>query len=176
MNSHFHFIITGPECSGKTILSEALSKKYDTILVPEYSRAYLNLIRRPYLIEDLDKIALGQLSLEEEARSSGKLFSICDTDLTVLYIWSAYKYGEVSDLIENGLYSELDNKYYFLSYPDLKWEPDSLRENPHDRIELFNLYKKLLDELNVPYIIIVGDLNTRIAACHKIIQERGFIS
>ena len=175
MNSHIHFVITGPECSGKSGLSEALADQYDTILVPEYSRTYLTLIGRPYLMEDLDKIALGQLSLEEEAFNSDKSFSICDTDLTVMYIWSAYKYGDGSNLIEEGLYSHIENKYYFLCYPDLQWVPDPLRENPEDRIELFQLYEKLLKELSVPYTILKGPLEDRLSVCNNIIAEKGLI-
>ena len=41
--------ITGPECVGKTTLSLALAKHYDTHVVSEYARTYLaNKLDDPY--------------------------------------------------------------------------------------------------------------------------------
>ena len=39
-------------------------------------------------------------------------------------------------------------KIDFIYYkPDIPWESDPLRENPYDRIKLFEIYKMELDNL-----------------------------
>ncbi len=172
---HFQFVFTGPESTGKTILSEGLSEETGRPMVPEYARTYLDLLNRAYIIKDLDNIAVGQLSLETEESLFDYDFSICDTDLTVIYIWSAFKYGQVSDIIEKGLYNNLSNKHYFLCYPDIPWEPDPQRENPNDREELYALYEKLLIELEAPYTVLKGSIEQRLNDCREFIIERGFI-
>jgi len=172
---HFQFVFTGPECTGKTIVSEGLSEETGRPMVYEYARVYLDLLNKPYIRKDLDNIAIGQLSLETEAGLFEYDFSICDTDLTVLYIWSAYKYGHVSAIIEEGLYNNLQNKHYFLCYPDLPWEPDPQRENPNDREELYDLYEKLLNELEASYTILKGSIEQRLNECRQLIIDRGFI-
>lgn len=172
---HFQFVFTGPESTGKTILSESISNESGRPIVHEYARVYLDLLNRPYTIKDLDNIAIGQLTLETEEGLFDSEFSICDTDMTVLYIWSAYRYGVVSPIIEEALYNNIENKFYFLCYPDLPWMPDPQRENPNDREELFDLYEKLLKELEVPYSVLKGSLEQRLIQCRQIITERGFI-
>jgi nicotinamide riboside kinase len=168
-------VFTGPECTGKTILSEGLSEESGRPMVPEYARVYLEILDKAYSIKDLDNIAIGQLSLETEESLFEYDFSICDTDLTVLYIWSAYKYGKVSDIIEEGMHNNLQNKHYFLCYPDIPWEPDPQRENPNDREELFDLYEKLLNELEVSYTVLKGSIEQRLDDCRQLILDRGFI-
>ena len=58
-------VFTGPECSGKTTLSNAIAKKLNAPLVKEYAREYLNNLNREYSYPDLLKIAKGQLKLEK---------------------------------------------------------------------------------------------------------------
>ena len=58
--------IIGPECTGKTELSKYLATRFKTEWVPEYARAYLNKLNRPYDQSDLTKIAHGQLRVEDE--------------------------------------------------------------------------------------------------------------
>jgi nicotinamide riboside kinase len=41
-----------------------------------------------------------------------------------------------------------------LCSPDIPWEPDPLRENPHDRDRLFQVYLAMLEKLRKPYAII----------------------
>ena len=59
-------VILGPECTGKTDLANFLASQYNTSWVPEYARAFLNKLNRPYEQSDLIKIAHGQIRLEEE--------------------------------------------------------------------------------------------------------------
>ena len=83
-------IITGPECSGKTTLSEGLSLHYNSLFNNEYARDYIKSLNRSYIIEDLLKIA--QKQWENEHNNLKQKFLICDTDLITIKIWSEYKF------------------------------------------------------------------------------------
>ena len=44
-----------------------------------------------------------------------------------------------------------------LCRPDIAWKPDPLRENRNNRMELFEMYLKELDDLRHRYYIIDGE-------------------
>ena len=58
--------VIGPECTGKSELSEFLAGYFKTDWAPEYARGYLNNLVRPYETHDLLAIARGQMRLEDE--------------------------------------------------------------------------------------------------------------
>jgi len=150
--------ITGPESSGKTTLSQSLSEHYNVAFIPEFARDYLEQIKGEYSQSDLDEIAQGQL---KTIVSSHNEIDICDSDFSVLEIWSNYKYGNVSDYIAELVKKELFD-LHILCTPDIPWEEDVLRENPDNRDELFEIYKKSLNKHNKNYIIVSGDHKNRI--------------
>ena len=151
-------VITGPESSGKTTLSQSLSEHFSVPFIPEYARSYLEKRGGEYTQSDLNEIAKGQL---ESITTSQNKIVICDTDFSVLEIWSQYKYGIVSESIQ-----ELVNQNLFdlhiLCTPDIPWEEDSLRENSDNRDQLFELYKESLNRHNKNFIIVSGEHKNRL--------------
>ena len=144
------FIVTGPESSGKTTMCKAISKYFKINYVDEYAREYLNNLNRSYNKPDLLKIAQFQKNLENKRRK----ITLLDTDLITIKIWSLYKYNSCDEWILNQIESQRSEKrFYFLCKPDVPWEDDPLRENPHNRDEIYNLYKTELENLNANYII-----------------------
>jgi len=150
--------LTGPESTGKTTLGHQLASKYNSKLVQEYAREYLK-SKSGYKREDLLKIAKGQYQSILDATSDGIVF--IDTDLLVVKIWSFEKYGECDSEIER-LYSSLKIDFYLLTYPDLAWKNDPLRESKNELLSLYRVYKRELDKVGVPYKVITGQGNTRL--------------
>ncbi len=148
-------VITGPESSGKTKLAEQLAEHFSTEWVPEYARAYIDELDRSYGKEDLLPIAKGQVAAEEEAATLPAPLIFLDTSLEVIKIWSEFRYGESDPWISEKLMERLHN-FYLLCRPDLPWEYDPQRKNPDDRQELFELYIKLLPEMQVPFAEVYG--------------------
>ena len=142
-------VFTGPESSGKTTTAQRISNLYSLPLVEEYARTYLNQFGQEYTFDDLKNITAGQLSDEKESHRDHS-FIICDTDLVTLEIWALEKF-ERSLNQKDELFGK---KHYFLCYPDIPWEPDPLRENPHDRFRLFDRYKSYLQELNASFTVL----------------------
>ena len=149
-------IVTGPESSGKTTLCKQLSEQFKILFTEEFSRKYIDNLDREYLQEDLVIIAKEQLKNEQLTRSNKQL-SLHDTDLITLKIWSEYKYGNCNDWITSQLEEQKQEKrFYFLCSPDIPWESDPQRENPHNRDELFEIYTVELEQLGHNYFILEG--------------------
>ncbi|MCK9219477.1 MAG: ATP-binding protein [Bacteroidales bacterium] len=147
--------ITGPESTGKSVLSEQLAKHYHTCWVPEYAREYLRQINRPYEEKDLVDIAKGQLKSEGNKQEMASDYLFCDTELIVIKIWSEVKYGRCHPWISEALASHAYD-LYLLCDIDLPWQFDPLREHPNDRKFLFNLYFNELKNRNLPFLIVKG--------------------
>jgi NadR type nicotinamide-nucleotide adenylyltransferase len=153
--------VVGPESTGKSTLAGQLAAKYHTVWVPEYAREYIDNLKRPYSVYDIESIARGQIDTEERAVPSAKSLLICDTNLIVVQIWFEHAYGYCPEWIRR---SNRERKYHLhlLTDIDIPWEPDPQREHPLLREYLFNRYKCLLDELFTPYVIISGKENQRL--------------
>ena len=131
---------TGPESSGKTTLAKKITATYNGFFVEEFARTFLE-GKSTYVQEDLEAIAEGQVKswdIETE-------FLIADTEMTVICIWSFYKYGAISPKIKQ-LFDQQQFDLLFLCKPDIPWEFDPMRENPENRAELFDLYHSFLTE------------------------------
>ncbi|MFZ1333755.1 MAG: ATP-binding protein [Flavobacteriales bacterium] len=175
--------VVGPESSGKTTLAEQLTFHFHGGYSSEVAREYLNELERPYNEADLLEIAKEQCECHgfgaevfkefevevrtppllrdqaHERRSDGYMF--CDTDLITIYIWSMEKYGRAHPVIER-LARTVNFDHWLLCKPDIPWEPDPLRENPHDRDRLFDVYELTLKEFGKPYFVVAGNKEQRL--------------
>ena len=149
-----HIVITGPESSGKTTLTKALSKVLNTVYTEEYAREYLN-NNSSYRQDDLLHIAQGQLQKE---KANHNPIAIHDTDLITIKIWSEYKYNQCNPwIIEQIEQQKSENRLYLLCKPDIPWKSDPLRENPSNRTELFEIYLSEIQNTKHPHFIIEGE-------------------
>jgi len=161
--------ITGPECSGKTTLTNYLARNLDATPVLEFARAYLSDRDGVYGFHDLDVIARGQLRLVNEAGCSTPADSrdltslvITDTFLLVVRIWSMHKYNKISEEVKH-LYTAYQPDVYVLCRPDMPWVKDALRENARDRDALFAEYLKHVKSSGIPFVIVEGEGEERMS-------------
>jgi NadR type nicotinamide-nucleotide adenylyltransferase len=152
--------IVGPECTGKSELSKFLANHYKTVWIPEYAREYLDNLGRPYERSDLINIAQGQLRSEDGGELSAHEIMICDTNLYVIKIWSIVKFGTCDPQILNAIATR---KYdlYLLTYVDILWEDDPLREHPDKRQQLYDFYLAEMINQPVPFVQIKGEREQR---------------
>jgi NadR type nicotinamide-nucleotide adenylyltransferase len=162
--------IVGPESSGKSTLAQELLLRARACYVSEVAREYLDDLDRAYEEADLLEIARAQASNEELIGSEFKGLMVCDTDLITIRIWSEEKFGRCHPWI----LEQSEKRHYdlwLLCKPDIPWEPDPQRENPHDRDRLFAKYQALLDWLERPYRIVEGGREERVQAALVAINE-----
>lgn len=159
-------VLFGPESTGKTTLSEQLARHYHTVWVPEYAREYLqdkwNNERKTCEPHDLLPIAEGQMRLENKLAKKATDILICDTDLLETKVYSeAYYIGNCNPILEK---YALQNTYdlYLLTYIDIPWEADDLRDKPNEREKMFNYFKDTLEKYGKNFITLKGDKKQRL--------------
>ena len=158
-------VLFGPESTGKTTLSEQLAQYYNSIWVREYAREYLqDKWDKEGIIceyEDLLPIAVGQMELENDLAKKTDSVLICDTDLLETKVYSeSYYSGKCDPLIEK---YALENSYelYFLTYIDVPWEEDVLRDRPNEREQMFEVFLNTLIKYKKPYVLLKGNKKER---------------
>ncbi len=160
-------VVIGPESTGKSSLCAILAEHFSSSWCPEYAREYLTKNGKDYVYADLLTIAKEQLS-QEDQKTSELLNSnknpvlFVDTDMYVMKVWCEYVFHQCHHFI---LEQICERKYdlYLLCDVDLPWVQDNLREYPEDgpRKELFQIYKDLLVNQPVPWVIIKGGFEER---------------
>ena len=162
--------ILGAESTGKTTLARSLALRFQTVWVPEYAREYMTMNPGDYTAEDIVEIAKHQLQEEEQfsARANHVLFS--DTELIIAKVWCEDVFSFCPQWISEQLQS---HRYdlYLLTANDLPWVADPVRVNPQRRDYFFNLYKKEMEQLGVPYEIISGRYEARLLSAINAVKK-----
>ncbi len=163
-------VISGPESSGKTTLFNELCNFFSIEGVSEYARHYIDRLDRNYNYDDILKIAKYQYDSEQHNQKNNNSYLITDTDLLTLEIWCEVKYGKCHQFISDKLRDNLPS-IYLLCYPDIPWEEDPQRENPNDRVDLFNIYENKIKSLGVDYQVLTDSKSKRFNSAKKIIKN-----
>ena len=165
-------VILGPESTGKSTLCQQLAAHYNTSWCPEYAREYLLSHGTNYSYEELLTIAKGQLDLEDEfiselsspishAPHPARLF--IDTNMYVMKVWCEFVFSNCHRFILDKI---VERKYdlYLLCNIDLSWVKDKLREYPNiqSRQKLYSIYKDIMINQTVPWVVISGNHDERL--------------
>lgn len=168
-------VLFGPESTGKTTLSIQLARHYNSVWVPEYAREYLqdkwNNERKTCEHDDLLPIAKGQIALENKLAKKTNTVLICDTDLLETKVYSETYYGGICDPILEKYALENTYDLYFLTYIDVPWEKDDLRDKPHEREDMFKAFENALVKYKRPFILLQGDKKMRLEKAVKHIDK-----
>jgi NadR type nicotinamide-nucleotide adenylyltransferase len=164
-------VVIGPESTGKSTLSEQLAAHFNTEWVREYAREYLENLNHPYEQDDLLQIAEGQLRLEDETAARANNLLICDTDLQVVKVWSEAKYGDCDPRILE-MIAQRQYDLYLLTYIDIAWTDDPLREHPHpsEREYFYNIYRDIVMNAGIPWADIRGDYEQRLKTAVEAVE------
>ena len=151
--------VTGPESCGKSTLSKSLAKHFDCKGYEEYVRSYFQQHGAEYAYTDLETIATGHLN--QFVNDSAQL-QIIDTDFIVMKIWSVYRFGKVSGVIQNMIMNDYFDLHILCS-PDIAWVEDPYRENRYDREALFKQYTTELKQYSKNFVIVKGSHEQRMS-------------
>src|SRR5690606_28548183 len=85
--------------------------------------------------------------------------------LLVILVWSEVVFGRIAPellkLFEDSQ-QELERRYLLCDWHGIPWEPDPLRENPHDRHLLYERYRDRLESFGLTYRSVGGDASARL--------------
>lgn len=102
------------------------------------------------------------MQLENKATQNTEKLLICDTDLLETKVYGEAYFNWCPPELE---YHALENTYdlYFLTYIDVPWEADDLRDRPEQREDMFLQFKQALVTYKRPFVLIKGSLDERMA-------------
>ena len=169
----YKIAIIGPESTGKSELAHKLAEIYNEPWVPEYAREYVEKLKRPYTYRDICKIARRQIEEENffDTEVQKPKIVFFDTDLIVTKVWFEYCYKRIPFFLKQRIkHNNFD--LYLLCEPDLPWEPDPVREHSDDRQFFFFWYRKEIELLKKPYVIINGQGENRTINAIKAIESK----
>jgi NadR type nicotinamide-nucleotide adenylyltransferase len=159
-------VLYGPESTGKTTLAKQLAEHFNTLWVPEYMRTYLqqkwDTSKTVCAVEDLIPIAKGQIDSENEIIAKATNMIFCDTNMLELEVYSKYYYKGFCPPAITEANSTFTYDLYLLTYIDVPWEDDDLRDRPYDRSALFCKFEEELKKRSLPYIVLKGTASNRL--------------
>lgn len=170
MGSVKKIVLTGPESSGKSWLCEKLARHFEAPWVPEYARIYLEKHGPEYDFALLKDIAVQHKKFQEEYLEQAGHLLFLDTDMINYHVWQKLVFDRVHPELKEMMAEENDH-LYLITYPDIPWEPDPLRENPHGRDLIFEAHKREIAIKQRPYRIIKGHGEQRLANAISAVEE-----
>jgi HTH-type transcriptional repressor of NAD biosynthesis genes len=168
-------VLFGPESTGKTTLASQLAYHYLTVWAPEFAREYLqdkwNDKRQVCEQKDLLPIAIGQMKLENKLAQRADRVLICDTDLLETKVYSEEYYDGIVDPDLEVAAKKNQYDVYLLTYIDVPWKFDSIRDRPGHREVMFKAFENALKKYNRPYFILKGNEETRLKKAIEVIDN-----
>ena len=163
-------LITGPESTGKSDLAVGRAGHYGGTSVPEYARAYIEILARPYEYRDVEYIAQKQAKEYEESGLDQR-WVFFDTWLIITKIWFEVVYGKVPSWVDEKI-SQARFDLVLLCDTDIPWISDPVRENGGQmREELLDKYKNELDRYGLEWALVNGTGNERLKRAMKLINQ-----
>jgi nicotinamide riboside kinase len=156
-------VLTGPESSGKSWLSNEIHANFGGILVSEYVRHFIDSEERETRYDDISSIAHGQLNWEDEARARQPSLLILDTHLLSNILWSRTLFGACPAWIEQALLARHYDLHLLLSPDTVAWHDDGQRCQPQlaERQAFFQASRQWLDLHHQPCRVVEGDWEQR---------------
>lgn len=166
-------VFVGAMSTGKSTITEALAKKYDTTYTSEYGRDYWteHQIDRRLSFEAFNEIAKGHIEQEEKALLNANKYLFVDTNAITTYMYALDYHGRAPELLTQ-LALENANRYdlFFLCNDDIPYEDTWDRSGDQKRRVFQKQIIADLHERRIPYIELSGNLEERIKRVDEILS------
>ncbi|MFZ6772668.1 AAA family ATPase [Undibacterium sp. SXout7W] len=154
--------ILGAESSGKSVLAEALAQRYKTVWVPEYLREFVDRHQRAPKEEEQIMIARSQLEREAVLTVQANQWLFCDTTPLMTAMYSRHYFKRVDTELA-ALESLHNYDFTLVTAPDFPWTADGLqRESAAVREHIHQELLQMLDEREIPFLLVEGSLSNRV--------------
>ncbi|MBM9915498.1 MULTISPECIES: AAA family ATPase [Stenotrophomonas] len=160
----------GGESSGKTTLAQVLAERLGTAWVPEFGRTLWEQQGGELRAQDLLRIAATQPQHEDQAAPHAHRWLFCDTTPLVTLGYSGWMFGTAPEPLQRAAARAYD--LLFLCAPDIPFEQDGTRVGEDFRLRQHAWYLQQLQAGGVEYVLLEGDLETRIARVRVELAKR----
>lgn len=152
--------ILGGESSGKSVLASALADRLSTAYVPEYGRELWMEKAGQLVYDDMLRIALRQIELEEAAARRAYRYLFCDTSPLTTLFYGLEMFGRTDTTLEALALKPYD--FHVLCAPDFEFVQDGTRRDAEFRQRQHAWYVNQLGRLGVRYCLAEGPLEARV--------------
>jgi len=158
----------GAESTGKSYTTEKMAKLYNTEFVPEVARELL--ISNDFTLDDIRAIGYAHdARIRQKVKTANKLL-FCDTDAITTIVYSQHYLNAVPEELY-ALEQKTEYAVYLMFDVDVPWVADNLRDLGDRRKEMFEVFKKALDERAIPYVLIKGSFAEREQIVRRVIDR-----
>ncbi|MCE9508584.1 MAG: amino acid adenylation domain-containing protein [Alphaproteobacteria bacterium] len=162
--------IFGPESTGKSTLAEKLAAHYKTAYAPEFAKELIFAQNGNLAIDDIPRIAQGQLKNETEAAKTADRVLFCDSDLITTTIWSDRLFGQCPQWVRDAADLQ-EYAIYLLMDIDTPWVADVHRFLPEERQAFLEKCRSELDGRKIQYTKLSGGWDHKFDAACRTINE-----
>jgi NadR type nicotinamide-nucleotide adenylyltransferase len=162
----------GPESTGKSVLSHRIAEYFQTLLVPEYGRTWCEVFGTDLVMDDLLAIARTHDAMTQSQKRRCNRRLILDTDPLMTAVWADMLFG-CRDPWFDAWHGTAD--LYLLLDIDLPWIDDGTRlfGTAVERQRFFDLSRAELDRRGVPWALVSGQGEARLATALAAIADAG---
>lgn len=170
INSYIPKILfLGGESSGKSTITEALAKHFDTEYTLEFGRSWFDKMNGLLKYEDMEYIAKKQVTIENNQVDFSEKFLFCDTSALTTSFYSKEWFGRVSKKLQK-LVDESMTRYdkIYVCMPDFPMVQDGTRQDEKFRLKGFEFVVNYLESAGVKYSLLGGSEEERM---QRVIKE-----
>lgn len=167
-------VFLGAPSSGKSTLAERMAQEFGTVWMPEYGREYWEThhVDRRLTLEQLTEIAEGHLEREEAKLYEAKQYLFTDTNAQTTYIFSLYYHGRAHQrLVDYARTASCRYDLVFLCDIDIPYDNTWDRSGEGNRWLFHQQIMADLAERRIPYFLVQGSLETRIAFVKNVLAR-----
>lgn len=167
-------VFMGAMSTGKSTLTEALAKRYDTTFASEYGRDYWTerQVDRRISLKAFDEIAVGHIEREDEVVLGANKYLFVDTNAITTYVYALDYHGQAPELLTQ-LALENASRYdlFFLCEDDIPYDDTWDRSGDQKRKVFHKQVIADLKERRIPYIPLTGVLAERMQKVDQVLAD-----
>lgn len=148
----------GPESTGKSTAAIRMAERYNTVSVPEVAREML--ITNDFTVDDIIAIGKAQTQRVLDYTKIANRLLFCDTDVIITQIYSKHYLGVIPEILFD-LEKQIKYDHYFFMDIDVPWVEDGLRDLPHRREEMREIFLNELTRRGINYTLVTGSFEER---------------
>ncbi|WP_028972713.1 AAA family ATPase [Spirochaeta cellobiosiphila] len=167
-------VFMGAMSTGKSTITEALAKRFHTSFAPEYGREYwtTHQIDRRIGFEAFNDIAAGHIEREEIAFAQANKYCFVDTNAITTYMYALDYHGKAPDYLAKVAHENYKRyDLFFLCDDDIPYDDTWDRSGEQKRSTFHKQVIADLKERNIPYIILRGSVEERMAIVEDVLNQ-----
>ncbi|WP_199440811.1 AAA family ATPase [Umezawaea beigongshangensis] len=183
-------VVVGAESTGTTTVSRLLAEHFGAGWVPERGRAHTGdkLLaahaladaagrERPdaaglvWTVGDFVDVARGQQADEDAAAAVGGPLLVCDNDAWAATVWAHRYLGAPHPDVAAAVGNRRPHLYLLTDDAGVPFEQDGWRDGEHLRPWMTGLFTERLRERGVPWALLSGSLEARVARAVELCEE-----